>query len=469
MSKIFEINQRKIPNLKNQYPLFAPPDKNIFFTPFPLEEGKLKGYDVIHFYRILKKIYGTPSIIELNNYSSSLPTNRYQLIKSNNDYEYRIFIKHPDRITDELIQNISLDIKQSFLRDSIDWKYLIAATGEDIFYIASKTYSTEMDIGIPFLGDLVNVNNQITVSRKTKIINSFINRLVEEIDRLGKQLLDPLKEIEEGKPIGMYAAINVYLANYHSGDLMLSAAEKNEKYLRKKSLKYDARLNEVLLDKQKSRYIHKYMLSSGMYYASAISYFFMALEGFVNLIYHALLIQRLRDRDFNLEQRFDLDQKIRLIPSLCNGFKGKYIDPKSAHFEDFKKLKNFRNSFFHSKIEDSVKIVLLIEDMFRYNVEMDKKNRYPLLKMNLTREDVLAVKRIVRQIINEIISKANVETKRWIKKSLLKDHLIHFYKDENGEVKFLDPGKRILVDIVQKNFDKFKISINIVENKRANE
>ena len=100
MSKIIDLTPRKIPNLRTQYPLFDAPHKNIFFNPFPLQEDKLKGYDIIHFYRILKKLYGTPSIIEINHYSTSLPTNKYQLIKSGNDYEYGIFIEHKGKITD---------------------------------------------------------------------------------------------------------------------------------------------------------------------------------------------------------------------------------------------------------------------------------------------------------------------------------------------------------------------------------
>lgn len=74
---------------------------------------------------------------------------------------------------------------------------------------------------------------------------------------------------------------------------MHEIAEFGETKLRQEGLKYDARTSE-LQDKKKRAHIDDSILRCGMFYCSTVTYFFMALEGFVNLIFHVFLKDKFR-------------------------------------------------------------------------------------------------------------------------------------------------------------------------------
>ena len=137
-----------------------------------------------------------------------------------------------------------------------------------------------------------------------------------------------------------------------------------------------------------------------MYYSAAISYYFMALEGFVNIIYHAFLEHELRKKELNLKQRFDLEQKILLMPFLCYCL-NKNVQFKPQVMEVFKKLKKYRNFIFHSNIEDSLKSICFIEKGFFYycDVAKYKESFLPIQKIKLKTENVIEVKKIVDNLI----------------------------------------------------------------------
>jgi len=65
---------------------------------------------------------------------------------------------------------------------------------------------------------------------------------------------------------------------------MLESAEEHEQELRHEWLKYDPKKTEDFYDSEKQARSEKLGLAVGMYYAASFSYYFMAMEGFVNLI-----------------------------------------------------------------------------------------------------------------------------------------------------------------------------------------
>ena len=122
---------------------------------------------------------------------------------------------------------------------------------------------------------------------------------------------------------------------------MVDHAEENEQIISHELCKHDP---VSPLTSEQDAHIAKYRPALGMYYAASISYFFMALEGFINITYYAFIKDELRADFFTeqkLHERLDLNTKMLLMPSLCNGFKSKQ---KSGFLKDLTRLKNYRNS-----------------------------------------------------------------------------------------------------------------------------
>ena len=82
------------------------------------------------------------------------------------------------------------------------------------------------------------------------------------------------------------------------------------------------------------------------------SFLFMALEGFINIISHRFVKADINDLD--MERGLNIEQKIRLMPYLCEGFNNDFNEAISETYEDFVKLKKYRNELFHAKVEDSL-------------------------------------------------------------------------------------------------------------------
>jgi hypothetical protein len=228
---------------------------------------------------------------------------------------------------------------------------------------------------------------------------------------------------------------------------MLGIAESQEADLGEEFLRFDARTSD-LHNEEKRKHFDQHMLTCGMFYCSAITYFFMALEGFVNLVFHAFLKKKFRDKDFNIDQRFDLEQKLRFMTSICEGF-NQNSDLPSTSLSGFKMLKNYRNSLFHSKVEESLKSLCFVEDGFVYTYDMDAyKDRFlPSHKINLTAKDVIEVKGIVDEIVGSILKSMNQDARMRTETYILKEPHIPFVVSETGDLvlgrideQFHEPG-----------------------------
>jgi hypothetical protein len=215
---------------------------------------------------------------------------------------------------------------------------------------------------------------------------------------------------------------------------MLGMSEALETELRREFIRYDARTSD-LYDEEKRKHIDQNMLTCGMYYCSAISYFFMALEGFINLVFHGFLKKRFRDKEFGADQRFDLEQKLRLLSVLCEGFDENRELP-TAVLSGFKKLKNYRNGLFHSKVEDSLKSLCFVEGGFFYTYDMEKYKEHflPAHKIKLTVSDAIEVKELVDGIVNYILDSMNQSTRDITETYILKEPHIPISILETGDL-----------------------------------
>ena len=169
----------------------------------------------------------------------------------------------------------------------------------------------------------------------------------------------------------------------------------------------------------------------------------MSLEGFINIVFHSFLKNNLRDRSLNIEQRLDIEQKLKLMTSLCNGFLQNAVNSTDDIYVKFIKLKKFRNIIFHSKVEDSLKSLAFVEDGFLYNCDVSKykKEFIPTQKTMLSANDVIEVKNIVDGIINTVLDSMKDDTRLLTDKYILQSTHIPFFILKDGSLSLGKSGK----------------------------
>jgi hypothetical protein len=394
---------------------------NYKVNPIEYKKTAIEEYHVIFWHRLLRNIYGIPIEIECEIQDNSQ--------QRRTEVQMVFLRKTQEKNNWEAIgidENTAIGIQAGKIKPfPINWKYLIRLPSGGIVELATRDKNTAFYIA------------QLILSERDEKIDcreaeKFINLLLEEANRLKKELFNPTKQFEKQEGIRLYLLFNVYLSNYLSAKTMLGSAEALETELRQEFLRYDARTPDLYVE-EKRKYIDQHMLTCGMYYCSAISYFFMALEGFINLVFHAFLKKRFRDKEFRADQRFDLEQKLRLMSVLCDGF-NENVD--TAVLSGFKKLKNYRNSLFHSKVEDSLKGLCFVEDGFVYTYDIDeyKDHFLPAHKIKLTVSDAIEVNKQVDDIINYILESMNQSARNITETYILKEPQIPITILEAGEL-----------------------------------
>jgi hypothetical protein len=275
----------------------------------------------------------------------------------------------------------------------------------------------------------VAVGKQLS-AEDSREAEKFILLLLDEAKK--SQLFDPKKEFSKAEGLQSYSLFNVYLANYVSAQFMLATAVAQEATLRNEFKRYDA--SRLDLAQEESEHIDKFMLACGMYFSSAITYFYMAIEGFINIILDSYIQKKYRDGAMNIKKRFDIDLKLRCLPVLCDGFAQEYVGPTSDIFSKFRKLTEYRNTIFHSNLEESLRSLTFIEDGFRYQCHLSKVNKQflPSLKIMLTANDVLEVQRLVDEIVEMVLNSMTEEAKFLATTYIRNSPIIPFYIGADG-------------------------------------
>ena len=421
MADIIDLKDKTKYRIANQYPILHGSDVPTPYEIKPINTKKrdFEEYDVIFWHLLLRDIYHEPLEIECE-----------LLIKSQAiGTAERAILRRLEEKSKWQILNVAeetvLKIQSGKITPlPINWKYFISLPSGGIVEIGTKDYHT-----VFYLAYIVRSEQQENDSKEAE---QFINLLLAEANRLKNQLFNPLKKFEKAEGLKLYHLLNVYLSNYVSATFMHNIALSQEENLRAEFLRYDAKTE--LHEQEKKEHFNQFMLACGMFFSSAITYFFMALEGFVNIVFHAFLKRDLRDRDLNIEQRFDIEQKLRLMPALCSGFKEEYVGATSEIYSNFLKLKKYRNSIFHSRVEESLKSLVFIEDGFIYNVDLSKyKEQFlPSQKIRLADVDVIEVKRIIDEIIAMVLNSMTESTRALTEKYILNSSIIPFYVLDNG-------------------------------------
>jgi hypothetical protein len=377
------------------------------FTLFPItfKNEEIEAFEVLFFHRLLKRNYGYPSDIEWK-----------ELKRETQEYENLIHIK-------------ATGIGK-------EWKYYVRTPTGGIIRIGTEKLHSVLKI-FHVLPEPVSEPNEKQIKEGEK----FVSDLLMEATRLKGQILNPRKEFEEGEGTQLYLLDNVFRRNYGSAELMLEDADEYEDTNFAEYKKCLQTVYDMEHDPEKMTQINKYMAGLGMFYRSIIIHYFLAFEGFVNLLYHAFRKKELKDQ--NLEQRLDIDLKVLLMPGLCSGFRNEMLSPESEIFKNFKQLRNYRNEIFHSKIVDSLKHVVFVQDGFFYNVHMEREKKeslFPPAGKTLQKEDALKVKSLVDKLVEEVLNSMDDESSKLVKKFILKELAVPFWKDDTGQIRFGKSG-----------------------------
>lgn len=384
------------------------------FTLFPItfKKEEIDAFEVLFFHRLLKRNYGHPSDIE------------WQEMKRETE--------EGENLTHIKVTGIGKE-----------WKYYVRTPSGGIIRIGTEKLHSIVSI-FYVLPEGVSEPNQKQIKEGEK----FVSDLLTETTRLKGQILNPRKEFEEGEGTQLYLLDNVFSRNYGSAELMLEDADEYEDTNYAEFQRYTQSIYETgevgRQTPEEKALSDKYMAGLGMFYRSIIIHYFMAFEGFVNLLYHSFGKRELKElKDPPLEQRLDIEMKVLLMPGLCNGFKNEMVSPDSEIFKNFKQLKNYRNEIFHSKIVDSLKHVAFVQDGFLYTVHMEREKKgslFPPAGKALQKEDALKVKSLVDNLIEEILNNMNVESSELVKKFILTGLAVPFWKDETGQIRFGKSG-----------------------------
>ncbi len=377
------------------------------FTLFPItfKNEEIEAFEVLFFHRLLKRNYGYPSVMEWE-----------EIKRETQEYENLTHIK-------------ATGIGK-------EWRYYVRTPSGGIIRIGTEKLHSVLKI-LHVLPEGISEPNE----KQIKEGERFVADLLIEATRLKGQILNPRKEFEEGEVTHLYLLDNVFRRNYGSAELMLEDADEYEDTNFAEYKKYLQSIYDMQEDSEKNAYIDKYLAGLGMFYRSIIIHYFLAFEGFVNLLYHAFLKKELQGQ--NMEQRLDIEMKVLLMPGLCNGFRNEMLSPESEIFRNFKQLRNYRNEIFHSKIVDSLKHVAFVQDGFFYTVHMEREKKgslFPPAGKTLQKEDALKVKSLVDNLIGEILNNMNDESSELVKKFILTGLTVPFWKDDTGQIRFGKSG-----------------------------
>lgn len=387
------------------------------------ERQRIEEYHVVFWQRLLKTIYQEPIEMECELHIKN------QADKSSETVVLRRLEEKSKWEALNISEEIAIKIESGEIKPfPLNWKYFLRLPSGGTIEIGTKDQHT-----VFYFAHVVNGPVKDEDRKQAKI---FISLLLEEAKKeASNKLFDPLKEFEKKDGLKSYQLFNVYMANYVSAVFMLETAVTQEKYLRDEFRKYGIRPNDFY-DEERRKHIDQYILVCGMYFLSAMTYFFMALEGFLNIVFHSFLKKNLRASGLNIEKKFDIEQKLKLLPVLCDGFLNDQYNATPDLYSKFRKLTEYRNTIFHSKVEEALQNLVFLEDGFLYSCDVSrfKEQFLPTKKTMLSASDVIEVQNIVDEIINLILNSMTDDIRLLTDKYILKSAHIPFYILNDGSL-----------------------------------
>jgi hypothetical protein len=151
---------------------------------------------------------------------------------------------------------------------------------------------------------------------------------------------------------------------------------------------------------------------------------YLALEGFINVIYTVFLDKRYRNKLFERKlQNEMIITKLLEIDKYCDEFMHQVISPEEELFKAFQHLTNIRNDFLHANITKGMESHLVKIGEYELLTKEKPGERYGIKSHpgELTNVDVIRAQRLVEKIVIKIINALN-ESVRW------KFAIVHSYQ-----------------------------------------
>ena len=420
-------NKSKIPSiapLNYKYAVIKEEDIPPNMKPFPITHKveEIQKFEILFFHRLIfKKIFGPPSKIQCH------------IFESNEKQGAKPKYVGLGVSTQSKIEGTSWKegAKPKYVGLGEEWTYYFRTDNGVIIQVGTRDRHSFLDL---FLMIPSNLDKPTHIAMDAA--RAFVNDILKEAVRV-KSDFQPLNEFQKGEITQHYSLDNIYFQNYSAAEWLLENVEDLEREIGSKCWEWEP---DSPVSEHEDRSYDKYFACIGLYYNSIFTYYFMALEGFINLVFHAFLKPDLRKVNRQLEDRLekmDIDLKVLLMHYLCRGFK-RGVDRDSEAYRQFVKLKEYRNKVFHSGIIDSLKNVLMVEDGFLYNVDIDRFRRsnddFPFTRKLLRKDDVLRIKHIIDSLIKQIIEGLEEETREVVNRHILNDLLVPFRKDSTGQI-----------------------------------
>lgn len=312
----------------------------------------------------------------------------------------------PDPITLEIMEEEVSEDRKIEMGHPTEWGYLIQGKGGSCFDII-KRYRDDATKIVLWLNTDIRPNElpkEVEKGRQ-KFMKTFHN-LVEIVDRE--------YSIDKEKQFVKDSYINLYHQRFQSGKDVLELSDTIQPEL--------IRLHTELISKgdwDDALAIHRRMV---VLYTSAIVYFFMALEGFINLIYKLFLIPKFTDEKFKRPVwKADLDLRILHLPVYCRGFANADITSDSEVYKQCLSIRSFRNDLIHANITKECEIITTGEDglFFHYSplsqIKLKDKITFHTDPFRITKDNAINVMKKVELIVSGIIEKMDDEEKVWVK------------------------------------------------------
>jgi hypothetical protein len=121
---------------------------------------------------------------------------------------------------------------------------------------------------------------------------------------------------------------------------------------------------------------------------------------------------------------------------LCDGFCDEHLNASSDVYSKFHQFTEYRNSIFHSKIENSLKSLVFVEDGFMYQCHLSEyaTQFLPSFKLKLTATDVLKGKTIVDEVINSVLQSMTESARALATKYILESPYISYTITADGSL-----------------------------------
>ena len=201
MKKTIDIGTKIKDNIAIQYPEIAnihiPKLYSVKAVDYRRDE--IEKYHIIFWYRLLKSIYETPTEIECD------------LYKNINERKTKIKTVSVRKIQGEYSLEVSDAVSEEEIKAGIiapfptSWKYFISLPSDGIIELCSMEFNTNFRIAQVILPES-SINDSSVEAKK------LIDRLLQEANRVGKNLFNPIKEFDEQKNISQYMIFNLYLS-----------------------------------------------------------------------------------------------------------------------------------------------------------------------------------------------------------------------------------------------------------------